>query len=60
MRPKPRPSPSKLSTGNRLALSIPTGKRHAEGWLRRRRASMQPWRRGRIRPTTCRDVPKKS
>jgi len=33
-------------------------KRQVEGWLRGRRAAMQPWRRGRIRPSTCRDLPK--
>ncbi|MCI0657320.1 MAG: hypothetical protein L0170_09655 [Acidobacteria bacterium] len=59
MRPKTRPSQSKLWAGRRPDLPIPSGKRHAEGWLRRRRVSTLPWKRGRIRPSTCRDVAKK-
>jgi hypothetical protein len=50
-----------MSAMNRLAGGLPrqaafSKKRRAEGWLRRRRASMQPWRRGRVRPSTCRDL----
>jgi len=30
-------------------------RRRAEVWLKGRRASMQPWRRGRVRPSTSRD-----
>lgn len=58
MRPKTRPSQSKFMAGKRPAESLPSGKRHAEGWLRHRQPPLQPWKRGRIRPSTCRDVAK--
>jgi hypothetical protein len=61
MSPKPQPRLPKMSAMNRLAGGLPrqaafSKKQRAEGWLRRRRASMQPWRRGRVRPSTCRDL----
>jgi hypothetical protein len=61
MSTKERPPISKFSSVQRSAgwlasRDVLTRKRNPEGWLRRRRASMQPWRRGRIRPSTCRDL----
>jgi hypothetical protein len=59
MKARTRPPQSRLlylnGLNGRTSLNLPSGKRNAEGWLQRRRASQQPWRRGRIRPSTCRD-----
>lgn len=54
-------TPAKKTFAGRAAGTIlrnaasKTG-RKSQSWMRRRRASQQPWLRGRIRPTTCRDL----
>ncbi len=61
MRPKRRPPVLETSALARLSGGLPhqgplARKRKTTGWLRGRRPEMQPWRRGRIRPSTCRDL----
>jgi hypothetical protein len=57
MNPMPRHDPAKAGALSRLSgefLSL-SRKRKASGWKRRRRPTLQPWLRGRIRPSSCRD-----
>jgi hypothetical protein len=61
MNAKPLPRLPKGTARNRLSGGIlrqvvGSKKQRAEGWLQRRRASMQPWRRGRVRPSSCHDL----
>lgn len=49
----PKPAAPGGRTGN-LPRGVLTKPLRTEGG-RRRKMGLQPWRRGRIRPTTCRD-----
>jgi hypothetical protein len=57
MNPKPRNQLAERPGLKRLAgaFRMPSRKRSAEGWMRRRRPTLQPWLRGRIRPSNCHD-----
>jgi len=61
MTTKRRPPLLKTTVFNRLSGVLPRHgpvprKRKTAGWLRGRRPEMQPWRRGRIRPSSCHDL----
>ena len=57
MNPMSRHDKAKAGALSRLSgafLSL-SRKRKASGWMRRRRPILQPWLRGRIRPSSCHD-----
>jgi hypothetical protein len=61
MRPKRSPPLPKTSAFYRLSEGLPRyvhipRKRKSAAWRRGRRPEMQPWRRGRIRPSSCHDL----
>ena len=57
MKTKTRMLLPQMSAMKRLSRKplIPS-KRRTTAWWRGRQAPLQPWRRGRIRPSTCRDL----
>ena len=61
-----RKSPPRKASGFNLRSEVLPGhgpvlrKRKTTGWLRGRRPEMQPWRRGRIRPSSCHDLDEKA
>jgi hypothetical protein len=57
---RPRPSRMNRAVGEWPGQTFIFRKRRPEGWLQLRRASMQPWRRGRIRPSSCHDLKEES
>ena len=61
MTPMSSPPLPRTSDLNRLSRVVPghrpvPRKRKTAGWRRGRRPEMQPWRRGRIRPSNCHDL----
>ena len=57
MNSKPRNQLAKRPVLKRLAGAFlsPSRKGRTDVWMRRRRATLQPWLRGRIRPSNCHD-----